>query len=108
MMMMEVEDLWYTWTALVLIIATGLIASFIIFRRNKEVLSYCTRLNEETRDACYADVAAGRQWQWRYEMLKKLRDYDKMVWQFWRPLDSFYPDHSFHQLLAEGKEVEVK
>lgn len=67
--------------------------------RNTSVYNYRIRLNEKVSDRARADIRQNRDWRWRYEMLNEV-SYDEMMFKFWRPLDSFYPDKSF---IEEGK-----
>lgn len=32
--------------------------------------------------------------EWRWDALSAV-SFDEMLWKFWKPLDSFYPDYSF-------------
>lgn len=41
-----------------------------------------------------ADVANQRPWEWRYDVFEQV-SFDDMVWKFWRPFESFYPDKHF-------------
>ena len=62
--------------------------------RNSMVFRYRQRLLVQVFDAIAKDINEGNDWVWRYRAFDAV-SYDKMVLQFWRRFDSFYPDRSF-------------
>ena len=64
--------------------------------RNEMVYCYRRTMLQDVSRAARADIAEGREWQWRYDVYDGV-SYDTLVWKFWRRFDSFYPDQSFRQ-----------
>lgn len=73
----------------------------IIGIRNQMVLNYRLDLLRQVSRAAKADINshAYDNWRWRYDAINTV-SYDSMVYQFWRPLKSFYKDRSFLELGA--------
>lgn len=104
------------------ILALGSVAtlvwSVVSLRRNNAVYAYRQVLVDEIKEALMQELmapaylaafihdgkidyaalsqAVDDDSAWRYAAYKSV-DYDTMVRQFWKPLPSFWPDHSFHQ-----------
>lgn len=57
-------------------------------------VSGAARCDIET-DVMHAD------WMWRYKAIDRV-SFEAMVWNFWRPLDSFYPDDAFMRCKAHN------
>lgn len=74
----------------------GILAAVLIWWRNDAVFNYRMDLLSRVSDACIDDLRRGRydDWHWRYQAFGAV-SYNKMVYQFWRPLYSFYPDLRF-------------
>jgi hypothetical protein len=71
------------------IFASGLIVlafAMIVLVRNQSVLHYRLRLINV--------VFSHRDYEWRRDVFNSV-SYERMVFQFWKPLDRFYPDKSF-------------
>ncbi len=70
-----------------------MVLTVVLWIRNEQVYRYRIDLIERVYDdrmaAIYGRPNQGLTW----EMIRSV-SYDSMVWQFWRPLDSFYPDVS--------------
>ena len=60
--------------------------SIITIFRNQIVLQYRLKLIDK--------IYSFSDWEWRLEVFHSV-SYNKMVGQFWRRCDSFYPDKSF-------------
>lgn len=87
------------WIMGVLILAVYF--SCFILWRNHRVYKFRMALLELVGMLCDADVAAGREWRWRYDELGVV-SYDDMMWRFWvrlRP-ELWWDDLSF---LRPGK-----
>lgn len=67
---------------------------FGLMVRNNQVFNYRQEILEEVSAAASLDIKDGRDWTWRYLKYTSVH-YDDMLYQFWRPLDSFYGDMSF-------------
>lgn len=68
--------------------------------RNQQVYNYRRSLIGQISAAAKYQITLGDyDWAWRYEVLDAI-PYDQMVFQFWRPLRSFYPDMFFTKLAA--------
>jgi hypothetical protein len=74
-----------------------LVGSITIMIRNDYVLAFRHKLIKQISAAAKADIEAGRDWEWRYEIYETV-SYDQMVYKFWKPLESFYQDRSFIEL----------
>jgi len=74
----------------------GVIFGFVLLRRTDKVYHFLRQLLEQTSEAAKIDIRAGRNWEWRYEMLNSV-SYDSMLYRFWIPLkpECFYKDLSF-------------
>ena len=78
------------WFLLILVVQL-----FVLLARNNAVYGYRADLLAKVSRAARSDINQGRPgWEWRYDAFQAV-DYNRMVWCFWRPLDSFYPDRSF-------------
>lgn len=62
--------------------------------RNNQVYRYRSTLIDQISEAAKSDNLLLRDWMWRYDYFATV-SYDKMVTQFWKPLDSFFPDKAF-------------
>lgn len=60
-------------------------------RRVGQVLQAERRALDAVHRMCDRDVAAGREWRWRYDVFQKV-SLSRQVWSFWRRPDSFYED----------------
>ena len=76
------------------VVLSIMVLAIICGVRNEMVSRYRGRLIQDIHNSCAVDINLRRDWQWRYEAYDKV-SYNSMVLQFWRPLDSFYPDQSF-------------
>lgn len=75
------------------LILVGIFNLFLMYR-NRQVFDYRMELLDKVSKMADKDIAAGREFRWRYEYLGTV-EYNTMVMQFWKPLDSFYPNKSF-------------
>src|SRR4051794_8800696 len=82
------------WIALESMALLCLAGALLCKRRNPKVAAYRLALIDEIATACQADAFLGRDWEWRWEAFSAV-EYGRMVWQFWRPIDSFYADRTF-------------
>lgn len=80
-------------SVVVLLIALGVFA-VLMLHRNERVYQYQKSLLEQIERLSDADIKSGRDWHWRLEAFKRVT-YGQMLYQFWKRLDSFYPDKSF-------------
>ena len=71
---------------IILFLEAATLGVFLV--RNIRVYRYRSALISQVKPVADADIAAGRPWKWRYMMFKSI-SYDRMVLQFWRPLQSF-------------------
>ena len=62
--------------------------------RVRKVFEYRSKLLNRVHAAYHADLARGREWEWRYDMFESVSNAE-MIFKLWRPIDSFYPDKSF-------------
>lgn len=62
--------------------------------RIKAVYKYHRKMIHAIGVASMDDIIHERDFQWRFDAHDQV-DFDSMVFQFWRRLDSFYPDKSF-------------
>jgi hypothetical protein len=60
--------------------------------RNLCVYNYKRDILDVVSVLAQADIQLGLSWEWRYEMFNSSPSYTSMLFQFWRPLDSFYKD----------------
>lgn len=67
--------------------------SLVLAQRNSEVHLYRMELLKKI-ELIVLDEEVGSSWEWRIAEFKKV-NYDEMVYKFWKPLDSFYPDKKF-------------
>lgn len=67
----------------------------IVLIRNDRVLIYRQHLIGQIGEAISADLRDGQlDYEWRWEAFHVVT-YHSMVYRFWKPLDSFYPDLDF-------------
>ena len=62
-----------------------------MMRRNNLVCEYRKDLVNRAYQAGLLDIAAGGDGLWRYARFERVT-YEQMLYQFWRPFSSFYPD----------------
>ena len=58
--------------------------------RNMRVYRYTMKLLDIVSELAQKDITAGRPWRWRYAEFEKANTYNKMLLQFWKPLDKFF------------------
>ena len=70
---------------------TGIVfVIFIIFRaimvyeERTKILNAIWKLNKK-------DIENGNEWKWRYKLFDKI-SFDKMLYEYWTPVKSFYKD----------------
>jgi len=90
------------------VISLYLILLLVIAIRNKNALQYKKDLIEKVYYVNISDLSKisnsedlsfyKDMCKWRWKCLEKAR-YNKMVFEFWKPLDSFYTDKSFIRTL---------
>ncbi len=79
----------------VIVLASALILFLVYFMyRNYLVYKYRGGLIDQMFEAGYKDIECGKDYSWRIKEYNKV-SYYKMVFEFRKPLDSFYPDKSF-------------
>ena len=71
-----------------------LIWAAILMVRNNKVFTYRAELLDKIAHAARDDAEYGADWRWRFDVFHTV-EYEDMVHQFWRPLDTFYPDKAF-------------
>jgi hypothetical protein len=75
----------------------GVVYCLLLLWRNERVYRYRRQLIDQIHTLNAADVQAGKDYDgWRYRVFESV-GYAEMMWQVWRPLDSFYPDRRFLQ-----------
>ncbi len=72
----------------------GMVVAITGLIRNQLVYNYRVRLLDQIHDEARKDIQAGRDWEWRHQIFEQVT-YNQMVFKFWKPLSSFYPDKSF-------------
>lgn len=88
------------WIFLVLVILFVLVIFFLSFCfyisviHNGRVYEHKMQLLDQVSRAAQKDIEEGKPWRWRYDALESV-SYHKMVFMFWKPLDSFYKDRAF-------------
>lgn len=76
------------------VLYVGLIAPVLLVRNNN-VKNYRLRLIDSIHAAASEDALRGLlDYKWRYDAFERVT-HNRMVFQFWRSFDSFYPDRSF-------------
>ena len=67
---------------------------FLVFlmSRNHAVLKERLRVNSIIHELSLKDIKTGKDWSLRYGFNEDV-SYDKMLWQFWKPVKSFYPEY---------------
>lgn len=83
------------------LLSVVMIVNLILLFRNSRVYKYRTRLLREVGEVSKSEARSLQPWQWRFQALEAV-SYREMVFKFWRPLDSFYPDKSFLDPDAKG------
>lgn len=68
--------------------------AFLMLYRNGKVYRYRRFLLEVIQERAYKDLYYGHDPDWRIREFDKV-NYEQMLYQPWRKLDSFYPDKSF-------------
>lgn len=77
-----------------LLIAWLLFVGHIVVRTHK-VAAYRQELLDKVSAAADRDIRIHhRDWAWRFEALQAV-SFEKMLFQFWKPLESFYPSKEF-------------
>lgn len=69
--------------------------------RNRRVHAYRQRLLKAVHTAALLDMELGKDYLWRFKVFESVK-YEHIVLQFWRKLDSFYPDKAFIEPLAQS------
>lgn len=75
---------------------TLLLCSIFMLWRNHKVYRFRSTLIDRVSALAQADIDAGRDWHWRYDVLTAVT-YEAMMHRFWRPLtvEAFYADAKF-------------
>ncbi len=77
-----------------LLVAVMLVA-LVMLVRNQCVYRFRMELIDKISTSAQRDIASGNyDWGHRYEVFHSV-PYERMVWQFWKPLRAFYPDMAF-------------
>lgn len=66
---------------------------YMLFR-NIAVFNYRRKLLDQVSELAHIDVHQGKNWKWRLNYFESV-SYDEMMFKFYKPLGSFYPDKSF-------------
>jgi hypothetical protein len=83
------------YTSLIAVCLMGIAYCQMIIWRNERVYLYRRRLIDRIYKLSQADIASGKDHDyWRWDVYETV-SYDAMLYQFWRPLDSFYRDKTF-------------
>ena len=80
--------------AFVLFLAAASLFCFYILVRNNKVFNYRFKILSQIDELAKADIRQCKEWKWRYDNFSQV-SYGRMMWQFWRPLKSFYKDTNF-------------
>lgn len=81
--------------SLIAILLGATVGTLVFTWRNHRVMAYRVWLITRIMRAAHLDRLDGRDdFLWRIEALDAVT-YDRMMWQFWRPLARFYPDRRF-------------
>jgi len=77
-------------------VALGLLAvlAAALYIRNDWLFTYRMKLIDMVSTAAQTDIAHRVDWRWRYAAFEAVSS-GRMLFQFWRRFDSFYPDCSF-------------
>lgn len=70
-----------------------LICAYLLLR-NMQVFDYLNALNDLVYEQSKKDIRNNRDPSWRRKVLNSVK-YDEMLFKFWKPLESFYPNKSF-------------
>lgn len=81
-------------TTLLIILSGILVWLAFMAHRNNQVAKYRQELIRVASLRCYEDICAHRPWRWRFDEYEKV-SYNKMMVEFWKPLDSFYENKDF-------------
>lgn len=71
-------------------------ACYLVLWRSQRVGDYRRRLYMEIFAISLREIENGVDYTWRWRVMDTV-SFNQMVYKFWKPLDSFYPDHRFHQ-----------
>lgn len=88
-------DIWFV------IAILSLVWCVIELIRNNRVFKYRITILDRVSVAAKSDLKKDRDYTWRYDAFIVV-NYEKMVFKFWKPLDSFYKDFSFLDPAAKG------
>ncbi len=81
-------------TIIIILLSVSVLLILYLAYRNYLVYKYRTQLIDQLCGAGNEDIKFGRDPSWREKEFNKV-SYCGMVYEFWKPLDSFYPDKSF-------------
>lgn len=79
------------------LLVVSIVGSFftvMMLLRNDQIAVYRMHMIDQVSLCAKRDMLLNRNWQWRYEIYEAV-SYQKMMRQFWKRLDSFYPDKRF-------------
>lgn len=68
-----------------------ILVSVLLMIRNNQVYKYRMKILDLVFAQAMRDVREGRDPIWRYDAMRAV-SYDRMIWQFWKPLDSFWDE----------------
>ena len=68
-----------------------LLFSLVMFFRLNQMSRHHDKMLHAVSNACEHDIKKRRSWGWRYNLLNEV-SFNKRLFQFWRPLHSFYDD----------------
>jgi len=64
-------------------------------RRSYVIWLYLGNLLDEISYYANKDINSNKDWRWRYKEFNKVSQVQMLI-KFWKPLKSFWKDHSFH------------
>jgi len=68
-----------------------ILLSVIVIIRNNQVYKYRMKILDLVFAQAMRDVREGRDPIWRYDAMRDV-SYESMLYQFWKPLDSFWDE----------------
>jgi hypothetical protein len=72
-----------------------LFSLFLLFR-NGQVYKERTKILEIIHDLSNDNIKQGKGWRWRYKLYESVL-YEEMLFKFWKPINSFFPDEMFQK-----------
>lgn len=83
-------------TYIVLTVFAGVVVGCgLMLVRNSQVYNARLRLLDKVSEAADRDIQQGKNWKWRYDVLRSVT-YKQMMRKFWVKPENMYPDNSFY------------